>query len=404
MGVVWLARERSLDREVALKTIRFAGDGDRRADRIAMLDREARATAALRHPNVVVVHRFGATEDRFYFVLERLHGTTLADRLERGPLPLAEVLDVAEQALAGLAHAHDAGIIHRDLKPQNVFLEGGGRVKLLDFGLASAAVPIPGVASGSRRRAGTPAYMAPEQRRGDPVDERADVWAMGVMLFEMSTGHLPWRQPGSVDAAPAIGPELAHAPAALRPLIARSLALRPFDRPSSAVALLADLQALRRRLRRRRVAGRIAGAAVIALAAALSIPAGIVVHRHVVLDPETIDLSGRWRYDPHPAGIGDLTRVSSRFYHFRYTNGSLDRLDPEHSFFAGDLEVDQSINGRVWLRGRMRDLPGSSEHNYGVIEFEMLSPDQLWMSRSHWGAREGQVTIAHEPWLMIRAE
>ncbi|HEY6099334.1 MAG TPA: serine/threonine-protein kinase, partial [Anaeromyxobacter sp.] len=181
-GVVYEARDRELGRNVAFKAVRT---GDRAALREERLLREAEAAARLSHPNIVTLHDVGRAEQGPFLVLELLRGQTLADRLEQGPLPTREGLRIVVEIARGLAHAHAEGVVHRDLKPANVFLCEDGQVKLLDFGLAHAL---------GRRRldGGTPAFMAPEQWKGAPEDERTDVFALGVLLFRMLSGELPF--------------------------------------------------------------------------------------------------------------------------------------------------------------------------------------------------------------------
>jgi tetratricopeptide (TPR) repeat protein len=240
-GIVYEARDRALGRPVAFKAVRTGDRGALREDRLL---REGEAAARLSHPNIVTLHDVGRSEQGPYLVLELLRGQTLADRLEQGPLPVREVLRIALGIARGLAHAHAEGVVHRDLKPANVFLCEDGQVKLLDFGLAHAL--------GRRRlEGGTPAFMAPEQWRGAPEDERTDVFALGVLLFRMLSGELPFpeddagRAVQSSRAAPALDvPELP----ALGELVRRMLAKDPVDRPRDGAVVLAALSAYHREL------------------------------------------------------------------------------------------------------------------------------------------------------------
>ena len=149
------------------------------------IQKEAEAVAKLDHPAIVTIFDVGTCPAGAYLVMELLRGETLAKRIEKGPLPVDEALRIAEQMAEGLAHAHSRGVLHRDLKPANVFVCEDGRVKLLDFGLAHL------LGTEGSSGAGTPAYMAPEQAAGAAVDERADVWAAGMVLGEMLTGKRP---------------------------------------------------------------------------------------------------------------------------------------------------------------------------------------------------------------------
>jgi serine/threonine-protein kinase len=197
MGRVYRAEQRALGRTVAVKVIHPHLSGDESA--AARFITEARASSRLNHPNSVGVIDFGKTDEgRLYLVMEYLRGRDLARvAYEDGPLPVRRILDVLRQALAALAEAHHLGIIHRDLKPENIILEplrsGGDFVKVVDFGLAKMiegprqpAITTPGIICG------TPDYMAPEQGRGAPIDARTDLYAMGVILFQLLTGRLPF--------------------------------------------------------------------------------------------------------------------------------------------------------------------------------------------------------------------
>jgi serine/threonine-protein kinase len=181
-GIVYEAVDRELGRRVAFKALRV-GQGPRRSEE--RLLEEAEAAARLSHPNIVTLHDVGRSERGPYLVLELLRGETLAARLERGRPGVREAVRIGVEIARGLAHAHERGVIHRDLTPGNVFLCDDGQVKVLDLGMAHAF---------GRRKidGGTPAYMAPEQWRGAPEDERTDVFALGVILHRMLSGELPF--------------------------------------------------------------------------------------------------------------------------------------------------------------------------------------------------------------------
>ncbi len=198
MGVVWMATDTTLDRPVALKALppAFAAD----PERLARFEREARLLASLNHPNIATVYSVHVVEGVRYLGMELVPGEDLAQRIARGPVPVPESLEIARQVALALEAAHEHGVIHRDLKPANIRITPDGRVKVLDFGLAKAAEsgPASGTLSQSPTFAvsgvtsgmiiGTAAYMAPEQARGQPVDRRADIWAFGVVFYEMLTG------------------------------------------------------------------------------------------------------------------------------------------------------------------------------------------------------------------------
>ncbi|HEX9295406.1 MAG TPA: protein kinase [Polyangiaceae bacterium] len=246
MGRVYRAEQRTLGRTVAVKVIHPHLLGDESAS--ARFITEARAASRLNHPNSVAVIDFGKTDDgQLYLVMEFLRGRDLARvTYEDGPLPIRRILDVLRQTLAALAEAHHIGIVHRDLKPENIILEplrsGGDFVKVVDFGLAKmiegprpqAAITTPGIVCG------TPDYMAPEQGRGADIDARTDLYAMGVILFQLVTGRLPFEADTPTQVVlmhlsiPApdprqIAPER-NIPELLARVIARSLSKQPRDR------------------------------------------------------------------------------------------------------------------------------------------------------------------------------
>ncbi|HSM13021.1 MAG TPA: protein kinase [Thermoanaerobaculia bacterium] len=203
MGEVYRATDSRLGREVAIKVLpdSFASD----PERLARFEREARVLASLNHPNIASIYGLEQAGETRALVLELVEGPTLAERMAEGRLPLEEALEIARQIAEALEDAHEKGIVHRDLKPANVKLAPGGKVKVLDFGLAKALDPMTASGSSSSELAhsptltigasvqgvilGTAAYMSPEQARGASADRRADVWAFGVVLFEMLSGR-----------------------------------------------------------------------------------------------------------------------------------------------------------------------------------------------------------------------
>ena len=198
MGQVWQATDTQLNRQVALKILPDAFADD--PDRLARFTREAQILASLNHPNIAQIHGIEESEGTRALVLELVEGPTLADRISQGPIPLDEALPIAKQIAEALEAAHEAGVIHRDLKPANIKVREDGTVKVLDFGLAKALDPAPDVdpsqsptltAAATQMGVimGTAAYMSPEQAKGKPVDHRADIWAFGVVLYEMLTGQ-----------------------------------------------------------------------------------------------------------------------------------------------------------------------------------------------------------------------
>ena len=204
MGVVYRARDTKLDRDVALKVLPEAFTSD--PDRLARFEREAKVLASLNHPNIGSIYGLEEQDGIRALVLELVEGPTLADRIRQGPIPLDEALPIAKQIAEALEAAHERGVIHRDLKPANVKVKDDGTVKVLDFGLAKAFQPdasdpglsasptisLTAAATQMGMVIGTAAYMAPEQASGRTVDKRADVWAFGVVMFEMLTGTRPF--------------------------------------------------------------------------------------------------------------------------------------------------------------------------------------------------------------------
>ncbi len=255
MGEVYLAEDGRLERSVALKLLppEMAKDEERRE----RFRREAKAVASLNHPNIVTIHSVEEAEGELFLILELVEGASLRERIARGPLPAGEVVAIGAQIGEALARAHAAGILHRDLKPENVMVTGDGRVKLLDFGLAKflASRADPAAATLSRETAagrmlGTAGYMAPEQALGKELDARADLFALGVLLYEMATGKNPFRGETlaafvesllhEVPASPrAANPGL---PASLVRVIDRALQKTPEHRHASARDLVAELK------------------------------------------------------------------------------------------------------------------------------------------------------------------
>ncbi len=257
MGEVYRAIDTRLEREVAVKVLPASVATD--PERLARFEREAKLLAALNHPNIAQIYGVETSGEMRALVMELVEGATLAERVESGPVPLEESLAIARQIAAALEEAHEKGIVHRDLKPANVKLTPDGRIKVLDFGLAKAMEPVDGLAAGGDAARsptlmnsptltaargtqlgvilGTAAYMAPEQARGGPVDKRADIWAFGVLLWEMLAGKLLFAADSVADTLarvltvePDFSPLPAGVPLPIRNLIRRCLEKNPKNR------------------------------------------------------------------------------------------------------------------------------------------------------------------------------
>lgn len=196
MGRVFLSRDTRLGRQVAVKVLSGRTSDD--PDRVRRFEREARILAALEHPNIAAVYRFGRDHGRPYFVMEYLPGATLRERLREGPLDREEARAICLQAAEGLAAAHRAGVVHRDLKPSNISASRDGRVKLLDFGIAKVLDDDDADYTVTGGLLGSPGYASPEQLRGEPADPRSDAWSFGCILFECLSGEPAF--PGATGA------------------------------------------------------------------------------------------------------------------------------------------------------------------------------------------------------------
>ncbi|MGH7044725.1 MAG: serine/threonine-protein kinase, partial [Acetobacteraceae bacterium] len=242
MGTVYDGWDTVIQRRVAIKTVALPEHPDPDTEEeIARFRREAQAAGRLTHPNIVAIYDYGETADVAYIVMEYVDGPTLKsllDKHERFALP--EVRQVMDGLLAGLQFSHDRGVVHRDIKPANVMLSGEQRAKIADFGIAR-------IESSNMTQAGTvlgtPAYMSPEQFRGDPVDPRTDIYSSGVLLYQLLTGERPFE--GSItsimhkvlNVAPPAPSELSIVvPAALDGVVLQAMAKRPEDRFPSAAA------------------------------------------------------------------------------------------------------------------------------------------------------------------------
>src|SRR5213083_2889706 len=265
MGDVYLATDMTAGRKAALKLLpeHFTSD----AERLKRFQQEAHALVGLNHPNILTVYEIGEDHSTHYIASELIEGETLRQRLEHGPMQLREAVDVAIQVASALVAAHETGIVHRDIKPENIMLRPDGYVKVLDFGIAKLAeqelpMTMPKdealllVETNLGSILGTVRYMSPEQAYGAPVDKGTDIWSLGVVLYEMLTGHAPFsgETPGEAMSSilemepPPLTSYVAHTPAELQQIISKTLRKDRKERYQSAHELLEALKDLRHKL------------------------------------------------------------------------------------------------------------------------------------------------------------
>src|SRR3984893_1060256 len=258
MGEVFRARDERLGRDVALQLIRPASSDN--PDHLRRFEQEARAAAALNHPNILAIYDVGFEGSVPYIVSELLDGKSLRQRLGEAPVPVREAADYALHIAHGLTAAHERMVVHRDLKPENLFLTRDGRIKILDFGVAKlqappdADRPIESMTTVTKHGAmiGTVAYMSPEQLRGKPVDHRSDIFSFGAILYEMMAGRRAFRGETEVDTMTAVlreqpadaSLEEAAIPAGYREIVRHCLEKDPENRFQSSKDLAFALQTL----------------------------------------------------------------------------------------------------------------------------------------------------------------
>src|SRR4029450_3937963 len=265
MRDVYLPTDMTAGRKAALKLLptRFTSD----AERLKRFQQEARALVGLNHPNILTVYEIGEAHSTHYIASELIEGEALRQRLMRGRMEVGEAVDVAIQVASALAAAHETGIVHRDIKPENIMLRPDGYVKVLDFGIAKlaeqevpAAIPtdeaLSLVETNLGSILGTAHYMSPEQAYGAQVDKSTDIWSLGVVLYEMVTGHVPFTgdTPREVMSSilekepPPLARYIAHTPAELQQIVSKTLRKDRKKRYRSAHDLLKALKDLRRKL------------------------------------------------------------------------------------------------------------------------------------------------------------
>jgi tRNA A-37 threonylcarbamoyl transferase component Bud32 len=373
MGEVYRAYDSRLDRNVALKILapRYADDDEFRE----RLLRESRLAASLDHPNVVPVYDAGEADAGFYLAMRYVEGADLRAVLRReGPLAPARALAIVSQVGAALDAAHAKGLVHRDVKPSNVLIDESGHCYLADFGLTQSASDRGQATDGSLL--GTPDYVPPEQISGDEVGARADVYALGCVLFECVTGEAPFRRPSEVatlyahlrEDPPVASARHSALPASLDSVFARALAKEPENRHSSCAELVVDASAALGldRVRPRRLGLAVAAAAAVLLVGAATLaailltgdettgpPAGSLVR----IDPKSGDTTARYRVSAHP---GAVTTDAGRVWLGDYREGALWTLEPQ----TGELRRVASVGpprDLTALRGKIYVVSDSPE-------------------------------------------
>jgi len=409
MGEVYLARDTRLDRQVALKVLpqRFTGD----SGRVSRFMREAKAASALNHPNIITIHEIGESRGTWFIAAEFIEGITLRERLARGKLALEECLDIAIQCAVALDTAHRAGIIHRDIKPENIMIRPDGLVKVVDFGLARVSEGRQEAVAGDTQAGlimGTPRYMSPEQARGEPVDERTDIFSLGAVIYEMAEGRPAFPGKTTVDVfAALLAPlaPLAESAEALQRVVFKALEkdreIRFQSMKELADALENCKEAVRsgvpmlRERRAAREAGRgvrrgwfAAGAALLLLGgASLAVPKLSVYSRFFSRDraPEAalnvIPLASFSGVKRHPAFSPDGSRIAFSWDGDLEGKGNKDQLHiyvkavgegaPKQLTFAAagkDLAAEWSPDGRSIAF--CRQSPGISDYEIYTVPSE----------------------------------
>src|SRR5437660_1245381 len=251
MANVYLAEDQELGRRVAIKILNDRHANDEQF--VERFRREAKNAAALSHPNIVSIYDRGEAEGTYYIAMEYLDGRTLKELIvQRGPAPVTVSVEYARQVLSALRFAHRHGIVHRDIKPHNVLVDGEGRVKVTDFGIARAGAASQMTEAGSI--VGTAQYLSPEQAKGTAVDQRSDIYSLGIVLYELLTGSVPFTGDTPVEIAMKHISETPAPPSSVRPdvphdldlVVTRALAKDPADRYQSAEEMDADLERLGR--------------------------------------------------------------------------------------------------------------------------------------------------------------
>ena len=430
MGIVYKAEDTKLKRTVALKFLPHQWTADPGARERFI--HEARAASALDHPHICNIHEIEETEDgRMYIAMAFYEGESLRDRIKREPLKAEEAVDIAIQVGQGMANAHQAGIVHRDIKPANILLTKTGAAKIVDFGLAKLAGQVKLTREGTT--IGTVAYMSPEQARGDAVDQRTDIWSLGVVLYEMLAGHLPFKgdfEQTLIHSILKTEPEPItkfrnDLPPGLENIIAKALSKNLSTRYQTMDKLVEDLKAVAEGLKPLRaktglLQGRIFGVKKVyaysglAMLVAFLILAGLrfLPHSHPAIDSIAVlpfqNLSGDQKEEYFVEGMQDALitelskikalRVNSRTSTMRYKDST--KAIPE---IAKELNVDMVVEGSALhvgdqVRITAQVIDGKTDRHLWANYYEQKYEDVLSLHRevALAIAREIKVTLTPE--------
>ena len=393
MGEVYRARDNSLGREVAVKLLpdELASD----TERLRRFEQEARIAAALNHPNILTIYRFGEKDGRTpYLITELLQGQTLRERLLTGPIPVRKSVDYALQTTRGLAAAHDRGIVHRDLKPENIFITRDGVVKILDFGLAkllssdldekNATLTMPGIVLG------TAGYMSPEQVRAQASDHRSDIFSLGAILYEMLSGSRAFQGATPADTMSAIlkedSPDLStrarNLPPALGRIVHRCLEKDPAERFQSARDLAFNLELLTREDSSSGVVARISQPTKRRWVAPLVTCCALLVAIGVGW------IFGAWLKPPSRQEVPVTLRRLTDFVGMEESPA----FSPDGKSVA--FTADVSGYRQVWVRLLAGGTPLQVTHDEADHQWPRWSPDSsslIYFSRSDESAGEGKI-------------
>ena len=440
MGVVYKAEDTKLRRTIALKFLPPALTCDPEAKERFI--HEAQAASALDHPNICNVHDVGETSDgQTFIVMAYYGGETLDKKIKRGPLPLNEALDIVVQVALGLAKAHQHGIVHRDIKPANIIVSDQGEVKILDFGLAKLSGLSMMTRTGSTM--GTPLYMSPEQARGEKVDHRTDLWSLGVILYQMVSGELPFQSDyeqaliyGILNQEPRQVREINHqVPESVELIIQRLLQKDPIGRYATADDLLTDLLAVRDNssahigkptLRKKQVKSAkvvLYKTGILFIIAAIALALWRVISPHgSLLNPEmtfreisfpfsrlvaaSLSRDGNWaalvapdennRWDVYFMNIsgGEARRITSR----KYRHIDAIEISPDGSQIAYEPFTSYGIN--IWVVPTLGGTPRQLTHT--MAQATRWHPDgrRIGFIRAGQNSRKGTIEAGWEYWTV----